>query len=179
MDRRVAKTRKQIVTAFFELLKKKSFEKITIQDIADKADINRGTVYLHFSDKYALMDYCIDSYVDELISQCGENEEIRLQREAFQRLFDYLGDHLETYQLLLANDRNNTFNKKLTATVEQQVAVAIKHMSKKQGPSQEMLIRFLVSGLLGVIDWWIRNYPACSSKEATDIMLELSTPYLS
>ncbi len=72
-----------------------------------------------------------------LISQCGENEEIRLQREAFQRLFDYLGDHLETYQLLLANDRNNTFNKKLTATVEQQVAVAIKHMSKKPGPSQE------------------------------------------
>ena len=35
MDRRVAKTRKQIVAAFFELLKKKSFEKITIEDIAD------------------------------------------------------------------------------------------------------------------------------------------------
>ena len=57
MDRRVAKTRKLILNAFLKLLKEKGFEKITIQDIADEADINRGTVYLHFEDKYHLMDY--------------------------------------------------------------------------------------------------------------------------
>ena len=46
-DRRVRKTRSAIKSSFIELLNEKELEKITIQDIADRADINRGTFYLH------------------------------------------------------------------------------------------------------------------------------------
>ena len=53
-DRRVRKTRSAIKSSFIELLNEKELEKITIQDIADRADINRGTFYLHYEDKYLL-----------------------------------------------------------------------------------------------------------------------------
>ncbi|MBS5913907.1 MAG: helix-turn-helix transcriptional regulator, partial [Paenibacillus macerans] len=55
MDRRIAKTRQAIMEAFVMLMGEKSFEKITIQEIADRANVNRGSVYLHFTDKYALL----------------------------------------------------------------------------------------------------------------------------
>lgn len=42
-DRRVRKTKQAIKNAFIQLLNKKDLEKITIQDITELADINRGT----------------------------------------------------------------------------------------------------------------------------------------
>lgn len=47
-DRRVRKTKQAIKNAFIQLLNKKDLEKITIQDITELADINRGTFYLHY-----------------------------------------------------------------------------------------------------------------------------------
>jgi AcrR family transcriptional regulator len=175
MDRRIIKTRKEIINAFMKLLKKKGFEKITIQDIADEADINRGTVYLHFEDKYAIMDYCIDSYVGKLLENCAPGEEIVLKKEAFNAIFNYLGENLDIYKLLLENDKNNSFNQKLKATVESQTEMAVGHMVKSDGASAEIYTQFLVAGFLGVIDWWIRNYPACTAEEATDILFSMVT----
>ncbi|WP_208560390.1 TetR/AcrR family transcriptional regulator [Marinilactibacillus kalidii] len=55
-DIRKIRTRKFIIDAFFELLKKKSFETIRISDITTMAMINRATFYNHFTDKYELFE---------------------------------------------------------------------------------------------------------------------------
>lgn len=57
-DRRIIKTRKEIINAFNTLLNEKSFSKITIAELAKKANINRGTFYLHYLDKYDLINQC-------------------------------------------------------------------------------------------------------------------------
>ena len=59
LDPRVKRTRKLILQAFSELLAEKNFESISVQDVTDKAQINRATFYDHFVDKYALLDYSI------------------------------------------------------------------------------------------------------------------------
>lgn len=56
MDRRKRKTQKAIKTACLELIKEKGFDGMTILDITERADINRGTFYLHFIDKYDMID---------------------------------------------------------------------------------------------------------------------------
>lgn len=60
-DLRVIKTRKNIENVFLSLLMEKDFHKITIQDILDRALINRSTFYKHYTDKYQLAE-----------SLCGE-----------------------------------------------------------------------------------------------------------
>lgn len=59
LDPRVKRTRGLILQAFSELLAEKGFESISVQDVTDKAEINRATFYKHFPDKYALLDYSI------------------------------------------------------------------------------------------------------------------------
>ena len=59
LDPRFKRTRKLILQAFGDLLAEKNFESISVQDVTDKAEINRATFYKHFVDKYALLDYAI------------------------------------------------------------------------------------------------------------------------
>ncbi len=49
-----------------KLLQEKDLEKITIRDITTRADINRGTFYLHYEDKYMLLADMEDEYISEL-----------------------------------------------------------------------------------------------------------------
>lgn len=71
-DPRVKRTRKLIVDAFFALLAEKDFQAISVQDIAERATVNRATFYAHFEDKYALMDWVVrDMFREALTRQLG------------------------------------------------------------------------------------------------------------
>lgn len=60
IDRRRRYTLSVIREAFFALLAEVGFAKMTVADICRHADINRGTFYLHYEDKFALLDALID-----------------------------------------------------------------------------------------------------------------------
>ena len=48
-DRRVRKTKKQLRGALTSLLLEKDISRVTVRDVADLADVNRGTFYAHYS----------------------------------------------------------------------------------------------------------------------------------
>jgi AcrR family transcriptional regulator len=56
LDPRVKRTRSLILQSFNSLLAEKSFDAISVQDVTEKAEINRATFYKHYVDKYALLD---------------------------------------------------------------------------------------------------------------------------
>ena len=59
LDPRVKRTRQMIEQAFMELVKEKGFQLISVQDVTERAGINRATFYAHFPDKFALLDHAI------------------------------------------------------------------------------------------------------------------------
>ena len=67
-DLRVIKTRNNIKSSFIQLLREKDFNEITVQDILDKALINRKTFYNHYQDKYDLAEQLIHEFFNECTS---------------------------------------------------------------------------------------------------------------
>ncbi|MEW5831033.1 MAG: helix-turn-helix domain-containing protein, partial [Chloroflexota bacterium] len=59
LDPRVKRTRNLLEQAFMEVVAEKGFQAVSVQDIAERAGINRATFYAHFPDKYALLDHSI------------------------------------------------------------------------------------------------------------------------
>ena len=59
MDLRTQRTHSLILEAFNSLINEKRFESISVQDVANRARINRVTFYDHFPDKYALLDFAV------------------------------------------------------------------------------------------------------------------------
>lgn len=60
--------KKAIIQSFRTLLKDCSFEKISVQLITNHAGINRSTFYLHFADKYNLLEHITDELFTEFAS---------------------------------------------------------------------------------------------------------------
>jgi AcrR family transcriptional regulator len=65
VDPRVVRTRKLLEQAFIELMDEKGFQEMTIQDISERATVNRATFYAHFEDKYDMLD----SFIRQIFNQ--------------------------------------------------------------------------------------------------------------
>jgi AcrR family transcriptional regulator len=65
MDPRARRTRRLLVDGLEELMLERSYERITVGDIAAQATVNRATLYLHFRDKDALLQELLGEHVRE------------------------------------------------------------------------------------------------------------------
>src|ERR1044072_8198486 len=65
-DRRVRRTRRMLRDALFALVFEKGYDRVTVQDVLDRAAVGRSTFYAHFRDKEALLLAGFDELSDEL-----------------------------------------------------------------------------------------------------------------
>jgi AcrR family transcriptional regulator len=56
IDRRIVRTKVAIREALVSLVEEKGFEALSVSDLTRRADINRGTFYLHYQDKFDLLE---------------------------------------------------------------------------------------------------------------------------
>lgn len=64
-DKRKARTEKVIREVFFQMLSQMPMYKITVSELCRRADINRGTFYLHYQDCYDLIDTISNEIADK------------------------------------------------------------------------------------------------------------------
>ena len=70
-DPRILRSRRMLMESLAKLLIKKDFEDISVQEIADEATLNRGTFYLHYPDKNALLQAMTGTRFRDLIERRG------------------------------------------------------------------------------------------------------------
>ena len=89
------RTDRDITNALLTVMEHKSFEKISVQDILDEALINRSTFYLHFPDKYAVLERLqaktLAGLTDRVaaLNAAGEKDLSTIS----QLMFDYLSEN--------------------------------------------------------------------------------------
>ncbi|ANY66194.1 TetR family transcriptional regulator [Paenibacillus sp. BIHB 4019] len=177
MDRRVLKTREAIMKAFIALMAEKNFEQITINEIADRANVNRGTVYLHYVDKFDLLDQCIEVHLVQLQQKCLPNEEATsfTSKELLLQTLEFLEEHAFLYSTLLTNKSIPAFRSRMTELMFQQLGENIDMSEMNKDRNKEVLKQFLVSAAIGVLEWWITRsmpYPAKEMAEELWALLE-------
>lgn len=65
VDRRVRKTKNQLRQGLARLMVKKSLKEITVKELTDLVDMNRGTFYLHYRDIYDMAEKIEDEIMVE------------------------------------------------------------------------------------------------------------------
>ena len=67
-------TKKIIKETFWEILEEKPYNKITVQDIVNRCQVNRNTFYYHFQDIPTLMIDSIEDWMADVIQKYGTLE---------------------------------------------------------------------------------------------------------
>ncbi|SDW15537.1 TetR/AcrR family transcriptional regulator [Paenibacillus sp. CF384] len=160
LDRRSAKTREAIYQALIALMAEKDFDAITINDISTKADIHRGTVYLHYSDKFDLLDKVIKSHLGNMMKFCIlsklPEEESDLDHSLLQ-MFLYFEEHFTFYYTVLTHKGITCFQQQLIQLIQGGIVERLKVNENYDKGNKEVAIQFLISAYVGVVEWWIIN----------------------
>jgi len=124
MDLREKRTRKLIREAFFELMQENGFETLSVQDITERAMINRSTFYRHYQDKYDLARKCLDEPFTALLEQMDAIESPQELQEGqppknFLILFEHVQQNAELYSLLFGRSGISIFISRLREYVLQ------------------------------------------------------------
>lgn len=75
-QQRAAKTRQKLKAAALDIFSEKTVDATTIDEITQKADVGKGTLYQHFSDKEEIVVTLVDETVDHLIERMRAYEEM-------------------------------------------------------------------------------------------------------
>jgi AcrR family transcriptional regulator len=160
IDRRIVKTKEAINKAFLELFSEKEFEQITINDISERANVNRGTVYLHYIDKYDLLDKCIDDHLNKLIAFCSLNEinqgKITMVTELLP-VFVYFEENFMFFSTLLSNRRTSVFRERLLQFVSINVKKKLDMLDLHPEIDNELNAQFMASAFVGIVEWWVQH----------------------
>ena len=101
-----------IKNSLIELLKTKPLEKVTVTDIVNNADINRGTFYAHYTDICELIHAVEDEIVDTLCSfthEWNETEPFQNPLPLFLRISDYLTQKQDLIFALMNANNTSSF----------------------------------------------------------------------
>jgi AcrR family transcriptional regulator len=120
MDERVAITEECIRTAFFEQMQQIGFRNITVSGLAARAGINRTTFYLHYADKYELLERIEDELLSQLngiISTAAGSIALSSspRKEAHRaalRVFTFIQEHKCEFSALIGLKGDSGFDRK-------------------------------------------------------------------
>lgn len=179
IDRRVRYTKMMLKSSIAELLNEKPLEKITVKEICEKADINRGTFYSHYTDQYDLYNSIVDELLDGIFDRLGDfmTTDGSALVEAITNVYDYLKDNAETIRTLLHNG--------VEYSVENRIRNVIKsiYLEKINKSVDIDLINaaysYMASGAISLIRYWLNSNMNKSSKEMAEFSLQLASNGLS
>ena len=100
-SRRTSRTKKAICDAFAELMYEKELSKITVQELADRADVGRATFYKHYYDIYDVYEKMESTFLIEL-GEIITEQGIKSKFEVYPAVFEYMNT---SFQVLEKNKR--------------------------------------------------------------------------
>jgi AcrR family transcriptional regulator len=175
VDRRIAKSQEAIKNAVTELMSEKSFDDITIQDIADRANVNRGTIYLHYTDKYDLLDKMIEEHINNLRELCQSAYDLTFQ-EGNYVWFEYFENNFLFFSTMLASKGAPYFRSRfLDLVIEEYKADVDVTEGKNDGLNEDVILQFFGSAIVGAVEWWFKKgkpLPARVMAEQTGALLD-------
>ncbi|GEB30379.1 TetR family dihydroxyacetone kinase regulator [Enterococcus casseliflavus] len=157
VDRRVLKSQKAIKSAFIELMAEKGFDKITVKDICKLANVGNRTFYLHFQDKYDLLDNLIEGHMLELKKLCDPLN-VSSFKEAHLVWFRYLEKHYLFFSTMLAGQSAISFRKHFLELIKDEIKKAgYNTKNKNQILDEEIYLNFFASAILGVVESYLNK----------------------
>lgn len=181
-QQRKTETREKIKSAFTELLKEKGMDILTVSDIARRADINRGTFYLHYIDKYDLLEQLENKLVEDLTKILLKDDDTinfndplsLIPYDCILNALYYVKDDFEFVQVLVGKGGDPFFIERFKKILEQLVCSMVEKSDELKfslkGFPQDYANEILLASVTSIILLWIKKGGVESPEEIAEMV---------
>lgn len=169
MDRRVRRTKALLLQGLIQLMEEKDIKDISVKELSDLADINRGTFYLHYSDVYDMLGKIEEELFREFndilerdLAKAGASPVI--PRPVLLDLFIFLGRNRDLSRVLIGPHGDLAFLNRLKELVKEKLRMMMNN-AECSVEHFDYLYSFMVSGCTGVIECWLNQETPASPEE--------------
>ena len=174
LDRRIRKTRRVIRQCLTELLKTKRIQDITVREISEKADINRGTFYLHYRDIFDLMEQIENELLEELedvLNHFKASDLLSNPALVFTRVFHLVKENSDMVSILIGQNGDINFVNRLKDIVREKCLKDWMEVFRSGNAAAfDAFFSFIVSGCIGLVQYWLQT----GLKETPEQMAKLT-----
>ncbi|HEX5118409.1 MAG TPA: TetR/AcrR family transcriptional regulator [Pseudonocardiaceae bacterium] len=172
-DPRVIRTRSALRQALLGLVRERELTEVTMGDVAERAMVNRATIYLHYRDRDTLLVDAMEDAVGGIVADVA-----RCVADATQgpptdavpghliRLFSHVGDNRALYARLLGPDGSAGFAARLRELCTEAWRIDL--------PGRTVAGEFLAGALVGVVVGWVSRPDPCPAQEIADEFWQLA-----
>ena len=159
VDRRVRKTKSQLREALTTLMLKKSFGEITVREISELADVNRGTFYTHYRDTKDLLHQLESAFLDRL-----RRINVTVKRQDWESatyiyledFFSACSENADIYQALICRRGDEAFQDEfVNALRNQYLRNFLDNACRTEERVKDMYCAYIVQGLLAIVALWL------------------------
>lgn len=158
-DRRVRRTRTLLIHALISLLEEKSFKDITVKDLCDAADINRGTFYLHYKDIYDMIEQLEQDIMDQFEALISMHTPEELGSDPYSLIYDifqFTAENADLCKTLLSQNGDISFLVRIKQLFRERfMQVLISTLDETHHTQLEYSYNFIAAGYVGLIESWL------------------------
>ena len=168
-DRRVRRTKKLLTQALTELMQQKQVKEITVTELTDLADMNRGTFYLYYKDIFDMLEHIEDNMFQALNEILERHEKENVVQETEPILRDILGfieENQEMVRVLLSPHGDMNFLHRLNDVLREKCLQFVRRVAPNEGEASfDYQYSFVIFGTAGLIRAWVNRNCAESTAE--------------
>lgn len=176
-NQRIKLTRKLLKNSLIELMHSKSINKITIKEICERAELNRSTFYLYYSDQYALLNEIEGELLEQAQSHLQKIASRYDSMQYLETLLIYIKENADIFQTLLCHQESLHFQSAFVKTSFQNLKQNLPLDCSEQ--VRDYVYYYLIMGCLSIIKKWIDADFDMPSGELTHLIFQLSAKAVS
>lgn len=163
IDRRIKKTQRSLHEALMELIQEKRYDKITVQDIIDRADVGRSTFYSHYLDKEDLLVKGLEMFSNNLQAQIEveHNKEETGEHVLHSHIFFKHADlHHDLYKAMQEGGGADIIfeagRQHLEQDIKNHLDALLPESFEPEIPTP-VISSYLAGAMLSVLNWWLNT----------------------
>jgi AcrR family transcriptional regulator len=181
VDRRIRRTQRLLRDACVALILEKGYEAVTVEEIAERADVGRTTFYMHYRDKADLFVNSISYISEELqekIAPLVFSHEGTIEETPVRMIFEHAAENADLYQAILCGAGDGQGVNQLRRDIARYARYVFEAEAVQQDLSPsvpiELITYHFVGALISLVQWWLENGQPYSPREMTQMLRQLT-----
>ena len=160
-DRRVRRTKKLLTQALTELMQQKQVKEITVTELTDLADMNRGTFYLYYKDIFDMLEHIEDSMfqaLNEILERHKKENVVQKTEPILRDILGFIEENQDMVRVLLSPHGDMNFLHRLNDVLREKCLQFVRRVAPEEGEAQfDYQYSFVVFGTAGLIRAWVNR----------------------